>query len=217
MSKRSKRAAFSAESLREEVQGEIDQEAASEKILSDIRGINLNLPECVPEQICLCAIIIRFTFNTVCSFASVVLSLDVLPEKLREEVLKMLYPELSVEDAETLFRCVRKLKLSGFLDASNTVAVHHVFTPPRGHCIECDSALVSYNTPVRVLYHQRNGTSKAIKVSLKCNRCKLFYGYSKYGNPESGWKLYPEARTAVEATDVCFVERPLLKWQVSLA
>ncbi len=54
MSKRSKRAAFSAESLREEVQGEIDQEAVSEKILSDIRGINLNLPECVPEQICLC-------------------------------------------------------------------------------------------------------------------------------------------------------------------
>ncbi len=70
--------------------------------------------------------------------------LDVLPEKLREEVLKMLYPE---EDAETLFRCVRKLKLSGFLDASNTVAVHHVFTPPRGHCIECDSALVSYKYP----------------------------------------------------------------------
>ena len=196
----SKRAAFSAESLREEVQQEIHQEAVGEKILSDIRSINLNLPASVSEQICLCAIIIKFTLNTVCSFASVVLSLDVLPVKLREEVLKMLYPELSVDDAEQLFRCVRKLKLSGFLDALNTVVVHHIFTPPCGHCLECDSALVSYNTPVRVLYHGRHGTSKGIKASLKCNRCKLFYGYSKYGNPETGWRLYPEARTAVEAT-----------------
>ena len=48
-------------------------------------------------------------------------------------------------------------------------------------------------------------------------RCNVYFGYSKYGNPNSGWKLYPEARMAVEVSDICFVERALLKWQVSLA
>ena len=100
----------------------------------------------------------------------------------------------------------------------------HVFSPPCHKCVMCHNDLVKYNEPVVVDYFHLLGKSKGVKVSLKCNRCDVFYGYNhnytKYGNPNSGWKLYRSAREAVEATDTCFVrhvERTLLKWQTSLA
>ena len=40
---------------------------------------------------------------------------------------------------------------------------------------------------------------------------------SQYGNPTSGWHLYDSPRIAIEASDVCFVQRRLMEWQVSLA
>ena len=71
-----------------------------------------------------------------------------------------------------------------------------------------------YNEPVVVDYFHLLGKSKGVKVSLKCNLCDVFYGYTKYGNPNSGWKLYRAAREAVEVNNVCFVERTL-KWQTA--
>ncbi|CAB4004747.1 Hypothetical predicted protein, partial [Paramuricea clavata] len=67
-----------------------------------------------------------------------------------------------------------------------------------------------------IKYNTLNGTNEGIKVSLKCNKCSKLYGYAKFGNPTDGRKLYPESRSAVEASDVCFVDRSLLKWQISL-
>ena len=92
----------------------------------------------------------------------------------------------------------------------------HVFSPPCDRCVRCQSHLVRYNNPVEVDYHHMNGSSKGIKCSLKCSRCDIFYGYTKYGNPVSGWNLYSAPRPAVEASDVCFVQRTLLKFQISL-
>ena len=42
-------------------------------------------------------------------------------------------------------------------------------------------------------------------------------GYSKHGNPCSGWNLYNAPRITVKATGVCFVRRCLLEWHVSFA
>ena len=65
--------------------------------------------------------------------------------------------------------------------------------------------------------HGLSGTSGSVKVSLKCNRCNTFYGYSRFGRLQQGWNLYPNSREMVEATDVCFVDRILLQWQIFLA
>jgi hypothetical protein len=220
MSKRSKRSAnFSLGSLREEANKEINQEAINAKLLTDISSIDLNLVDSISVDVLICAVLVKYGLNIVCAVAHIVSSLCVLPVNVRANVLKLLHPELTVDNAETLFKCIRKLKLSSKLSnlaASDNDQVH-VFAPPVGRCIDCNSYLVRHNDPVRVNYHHYYGSSKRMKVSLKCSRCKTFYGYSKSGNPDSGWKLYPEARPAVEATDVCFVERSLLNWQISLA
>ena len=216
MSKRSKHSTdFSIESLREEVNEEINQQEFSAKLLTEIRSIDLSLVDCISVDVLICAVIVKYGLTVVCAIAHVVSSLRVLPANVRADVLKLLQPQLTGDDAETLFTCVQKLNLSN-LTSSKTDLVH-VFAPPVGTCFNCDSTLVRYNDPVKVNYHHHYGTSKGFKVSLKCNRCKTFYGYSRYGNPESGWTLYPERRPTVEATDVCFVERSLLKWQISLA
>ena len=43
----------------------------------------------------------------------------------------------------------------------------------------CHNDLVKYNEPVIVDYFHLLGKSKGVKVSLKCNRCDGFYGYTK--------------------------------------
>ena len=220
MSKRSKRSAFSIENLKKEVREEIDQVAIGNKLLIDIKAVDLNFVDHIPVEVLFCAVLIKFGLSTVSSVASVASALNVLPMKVRAQVLHMLHPELSSDATQTLFECIQKMDLSNprynLIGASNSGQVH-VFSPPCSHCLDCNVSLVSYNDPINVQYHHHYGTSKGIKVSLKCNRCKKLYGYSKYGNPDSCWNLYPEARNAVEASDVCFVERSLLKWQISLA
>ena len=93
---------------------------------------------------------------------------------------------------------------------------HSVFCPPVSSCMKCKDRLSSYSKVVEVDFFKLTGSLKAAKISLKCSRCQIFYGYSKYGNPQSGWAFYKEPRPAVEASDVCFVERALLSWQISL-
>lgn len=130
------------------------------------------------------------------------------------QVIKMLRPQLDDDEAGCIFQSLGRL---ANLKVPHVQCECHVFSPPCEKCIMCHNDLVKYNEPVVVDYFHLLGKSKGIKVSLKCNRCDVFYGYSKYGNPNSGWKLYHTARDAVEASDVCFVERTLLKWQTSLA
>ena len=93
----------------------------------------------------------------------------------------------------------------------------YVLSPPTDHCFSCNFYLVAYNSPVKLDYFNSHESFWVVKVSLKCNRCGLFYGYSKHGNPEVGWSFYPQERSAIEVSDVCFMERSLLKWQISFA
>ena len=46
----------------------------------------------------------------------------------------------------------------------------------------------------------------SIIVILKCNRCGIYYEYSKYRNPSSRWNLYDSPRIAIEGSDVRFVQ-----------
>jgi hypothetical protein len=208
ISKRSKRSAnFSLGSLREEVNEEINQEAINAKLLTDISSIDLNLVDSISVDVLICAVLVKYGLNIVCAVAHIVSSLCVLPVNVRANVLKLLHPELTVDNAETLFKCIRKLKLSSKLSnlaASDNDQVH-VFAPPVGRCIDCNSYLVRHNDPVRVNYHHYYGSSKGMKVSLKCSRCKTFYGYSK-----SAWKsrfrleIVPRGKTS-SGSDRCLL------------
>ena len=207
---------FSADSLREEVDEEISTEKIGTKLLEDLRALNLKRVRHVSPNIVLCAVIVKFGLALVCSIARVVPSLRVLPIDVRRQVVKILCPQVNEEDGDTLFQCVASLP-----DFPNTTATEcdafHVFSPPCDRCVHCQSHLVRYNNPMEVDYHHLNGSNKGVKCSLKCSRCDIFYGYTKYGNPVSGWNLYSAPRPAVEASNVCFVQRTLLKFQISLA
>ena len=110
-------------------------------------------------------------------------------------MLKIQCPAVDKGNLVCLLQCV--LKLPNFSLADNNT-VFHVFTPLRDSCLCCHSQLVSYNNSVRVAYHNLNGASKGVKVSLTCKHCGIYYGYSKYGNSGSGWNLYDAARITVE-------------------
>lgn len=71
-----------------------------------------------------------------------------LPIDVRRQVLKILCPHVSEDDGNTLFQCVASLP--DFPDTTATDAFH-VFSPPCGRCVRCQSHLVRYNNPVEVL------------------------------------------------------------------
>ena len=79
-----------------------------------------------------------------------------------------------------------------------------------------DGLLTVYNRPLKIDFYHCNRVFKGVKMPLKCNQCGIYYGYSKYGNPTSGWNLYDSPRIAIEASDVCFVQHRIMEWQVSL-
>ena len=194
MAKRRKSSAsvpFSVESLREEVDTEINNENKGSKILADIGSLDLNRLDHVSPDVVLCAIIVKFGLSLVCSIAGVAPSLQVLPLVVQHQVLKILCPTVDESDLVCLLRCVLKLPKIPLAD-SNTAL--HVLTPPCDRCLRCHSQLASYNNPVPVVYHHVNGASKGVKVSLKCNRCGIYYGYSKYGNPglDGTYTMHPE-------------------------
>jgi len=218
MAKRRKpSASFSVESLREEVEAELTNEKVATNVLQDLRSIRLDSVDFVSPDVLLCVLTVKFGITLVVSIARVLPSLRVLPADVRRQVLKLLCPHLNEGESETLFKCVARLPNLPASISFDDSDEFHVFSPPCGQCVCCHSHLVGYNSPVKVDYYHLHGSSKGVKISLKCSGCGIFYGYTKYGNPASGWNLYDLPRTAVEASDVCFVQRSLLNWQISLA
>ena len=209
-----RRDSFSVESLREEVNEEISSEDNADTILTELRRINLKRVGNVSPDVVFFALMVKFGLSFICEIACVAPSLLLLPVEVSMQVIKILRPQLDDDEAGCIFQSLGRLVNFKVPDVE---CEFHVFSPPCQKCIMCQNDLVKYNEPVAVDYFHHLGKSKRVKVSLKCNRCGVFYGYTKYGNPNSGWKLYHAARDAVEASDICFVERTLLKWQTSLA
>ncbi len=92
-----------------------------------------------------------------------------------------------------------------------------VLCPPISECPKCDSKLVAYHDcEVRVFTY--SGVSTASKFSLRCKGCKLYFGYSQYGNKrELGFRYYCDKRPLIEVTDTVFMDRRLLEFQCCLA
>ncbi|XP_046846506.1 uncharacterized protein LOC124440225 [Xenia sp. Carnegie-2017] len=189
MSKRRRNNCQSVDDLRKDVNKELHQEYVGSRILSDIQSINLKVCNDLNADVILFVLVLKYGLSLVCSIANVASSLLVLPVNVRKEVLALVCPNLEEEDVNVLLQSASKLKVP-----STTDRKLHVFTPPCSKCIKCNHDLVRYNKPVKVQVHDLSGTTDGVKVSLRCNRCNLLYGYSKYGNGKDGWMLYPEQR-----------------------
>ena len=93
-----------------------------------------------------------------------------------------------------------------------------ILAPPTSKCLICpQSSSLSAHHECNVVVYGFSGAREATKISTRCQSCRNIYNYSNYGNGRDGWKLYAEARDCVEASDLCFAERPMYELQCSLA
>lgn len=210
MAKRRNCSGFSMDSLRQEVENEVQQETFSRKIIGDISKIDLHLLDNVSEDVIMFGLLLKFGMAFVSSVAGAMEGLSVLPSDSRRQVFKLLFPNALQDDVDHLFTCLARVSPEKRPVPREGDEVH-ALSPPSSRCARCGYPLVSHNTPVEAEYFKVTGRSVAAKASLKCTRCGIFYGYSKYGNPRMGWHLYGEERSAVEVSDVCFVDKSLLK------
>ena len=134
---------FSVESLREEAFAEGRNELIGSKILTDISSINLDQVEHVAEDVVLCALIVKFGLSLVFAIAGVASSLRVLPDLVREEVLKIIFPNVDVGDLRCLYNCVQKLsKFPCFDDLDHPPHVNiyirqHIYYPSTNNFAAC--------------------------------------------------------------------------------
>jgi hypothetical protein len=149
--------------------------------------------------------------------------LRVLPESLRLEIINMV-TGISRKDASVVFEACSVLNENAqpariapdFKDLS-VRGYPVLLLSPTSNCLNCKGLLTQHNKPCEASVHSLRGKAVGLKFSLRCEKCKLNFNYDRYGNTTKGWKLYEEARPLVEATDVCFVDRRLMEFQLALA
>ena len=170
MAKRGRRAAaFSVESLRDEVDQEVAQQQIGQKIEADVAKLDLRFPEGLPENVVLWALLLKFGLAVVSSVAGIIKDLSVLPSNSRLQVFRIIYPTISDDDGAILFNCMRRISEDKLPTPCQGDKVC-VLSPPKDRCFTCNFHLVAYNSPVKVEYFDSLGTFPAVKVSFKCNR-----------------------------------------------
>ena len=112
MAKRGRRAAaFSVESLRDEVDQEVAQQQIGQKIEADVAKLDLRFPEGLPENVVLWALLLKFGLAVVSSVAGIIKDLSVLPSNSRLQVFRIIYPTISDDDGAILFSCMRRISV----------------------------------------------------------------------------------------------------------
>jgi len=65
--------------------------------------------------------------------------------------------------------------------------------PPIPDCPSCKSRLTAYHD-CSVKKYTTLGVKWCKKITLRCQRCGIFFGYSKFGNKTSGFQFYDVTR-----------------------
>ena len=79
-----------------------------------------------------------------------------------------------------------------------------VLGPPTSMCYKCSCDLVQYHQ-CHVRCFSTSGFEHAMKITLRCLHCGLFYNYAQFGNKrEVGFRFYQEPREYIEANDAVF-------------
>ena len=92
-----------------------------------------------------------------------------------------------------------------------------VLAPPCSVCLQCSGCLSLAYSPTNVTIFTLEDVIPGIKISLKCQRCNIRYGYAFYGNSTIGYRFYDTPRTLVEASGVTYLHRKLCLSQIFLA
>ena len=144
---------------------------------------------------------------------------DILSDKLRLRLCSEMH-SLDSTECQEIFRLYDSVGLRNTLNSTDkTLSELSVLTPPTGTCLLCANRLELCNNVTAVSFIcARNSTIQGKKkVSLRCKKCSLVYNFDKYGNKKTGFRFYDNPREAVEASDVCYVDRLVFNLQWSFA
>ena len=117
------------------------------------------------------------------------------------------------------FNAIQRFSYDEHIDAVSKKAgfpLHRILCPPTEVCLLCGWSLSLRNVAYITLF-DRETIVPGIKFLLRCQNCKVNYGYSMYGNTENGYKFYQEKRPYVEASNVTYLSRGLCLDQIHLA
>ncbi|XP_078348467.1 uncharacterized protein LOC144633485 [Oculina patagonica] len=129
----------------------------------------------------------------------------------RLEIIEELFPALKdVEDLPNAILLADHLSQSSGKD-------QRCFGPPTSRCLQGGGNLSRHNDPSDVVFFGFKGSFAGKKITLRCNKCRLNFSYSRFGNKESGYQFYDTIRDTVEATDSTLVDRELFELYCSLA
>ena len=85
-------------------------------------------------------------------------------------------------------------------------------------CVINAAVILFSTTQCHVQCFSTSGFEHAMKITLRCLHCGLFYNYAQFGNKrEVGFRFYQEPREYIEANDAVFFHRKLFQFQCSLA
>lgn len=92
-----------------------------------------------------------------------------------------------------------------------------ILCPPVATCYDCGNPLVK-NRQTSIKVYSLQGYKKALKYTLRCKPCNIYYNYANFGNKhELGFRHYPTERNFVEASDTVYFSRTILNLQCSFA
>ena len=207
-SKKRVRKSFSVDDLRQEVANE----SSLQQLLANFIAFPAeNAPESNPRTLeaWLVASYGLLATVEVLSFTRSTMS---LPVNEQQRLLATFHPHVDGKHFHVLHRVARTSP--AVLKSCQT----SVLTPPTSSCLLCpNSPHLSVHHKCNVVVYGFGGARQATKISTRCHRCRNIYNYTSFGNAGDGWTLYQEARDLVEASDACFVERPMFELQCSLA
>ena len=149
----------------------------------------------------------------------------VLPQDLEEKILTGLSMEFgsvitkkefrAIEELFRKFNAIQRFSYDEHIDAVSKKAgfpLHRILCPPHRSML-----VVWLEFVANITLFDRETIVPGIKFLLRCQNCKVNYGYSMYGNTENGYKFYQEKRPYVEASNVTYLSRGLCLDQIHLA
>lgn len=169
----------------------------------------------------LCILINKFGWSAISTIASVVNSLpEVLTETQFSAFLERKCTERGVDlsgQSANMHEIAELLQNECRQFVSSFEKELLVLAPPLAECPTCSTRLVVYHDCTTRVY-EMDGVITLPKITLRCIGCKLYFGYSQFGNKKPlGFRYYENERPYIEVTDTVFVNRKLLEFQCSLA
>ncbi len=192
--------------------------------VEDLRGIDVKDLQAV--------LVLKFGLAEFLCIREFVAGIPAAAENYMKPVIKTLLKNLTLTEysdnesacitkliRETVGEVERERLAKAFIEAGsvNKQPALIVIKPPVENCLQCKNKLSLNNKGSHVTIFSLSGIKPGLKFTLKCQHCKLFYGYAKYGNYSTGYRLYEVGRDMIECSNETYMERQIGKFQVNLA